>query len=91
MDELKSLRDSLDRIDRSLIELIAERFRITGEVGQLKKRMNLPSTDRERERLQMERISALAEEYGLDPQIARSVLRLLIDEAVRNHNRIKEG
>jgi chorismate mutase len=91
MDELKALRDSLDRVDRSLIELIAERFRITGEVGQLKKRMNLPSTDRERERLQMDRISALAGDCGLDPEIAKKVLRLLIDETVRNHNRIKEG
>ncbi len=89
MEELLSLRKTLDRIDENLIELIAERFRITGEVGQIKKNNNLPSSDPERERQQMERISSLALKSGLDPEIARKVLRLLIDEAVRNHNRIK--
>ena len=89
MKKLPELRETLDRIDQSLIELIAERFRITAEVGQLKKSENLPSSDPEREERQMTRISALAEEAGLDPQIARKVLRLLIDEAVKNHNRIK--
>ena len=91
MKKLLELRESLDRIDQNLIELIAERFRITGEVGLLKKKENLPSTDPERESRQMERISQIASDAGLDPEIARKFLRLLIDEAVRNHDRVKKS
>jgi chorismate mutase len=91
MKELLELRDSLDKIDKSIIELVAQRFEVTKNVGLLKKEHNLPSTDSSREQSQMENIRAFAETQGLAPDIAEKVLRLLIDETVRNHNKLKEG
>jgi chorismate mutase len=38
MKELWDLRDSLDHIDKSIIELVAKRFEVTQKVGLLKKR-----------------------------------------------------
>jgi chorismate mutase len=89
MKELWDLRDSLDHIDKSIIELVAKRFEVTQKVGLLKKEHNLPSTDSNREAEQMTRIRNIASENDLNPDIAERVLRLLIDETVKNHNKIK--
>ncbi|MDC7218808.1 MAG: chorismate mutase [Spirochaetales bacterium] len=89
MQELLELRKALDEIDDAIIGLVAKRFEVTEKVGILKKENNLPSTDSNREKEQAQRIRSLALFHNLDPEIAQKVLRLLIDETVKNHNKIK--
>lgn len=89
MKELLELRETLDEIDKALIKLVARRFQVTKQVGILKKEKNLPSTDSTREKEQANRIRSIAKEAGLSPDIAVKVLRLLIDETVKNHDIIK--
>ena len=45
LPELRSLRDSIDNIDAAIIHMLAERFRCTQRVGQLKAEHHLPPAD----------------------------------------------
>lgn len=89
MNILQEIRQSLDALDDTIITLVARRFELTREVGEIKKEKNLPSVDPVREKEQRDRVRALAVKEGLDPDVAEKFLRLLIDETVKNHNRIK--
>lgn len=87
---LDDLRKSLDNIDNALIYLLAERFRVTEKVGLLKRDLGLSSVDRSREEKIMQRVTALAKSVGLDAWFAKKVMRLIIDEVVKSHKKIKE-
>jgi chorismate mutase len=90
-DELRQLRKSIDNIDAALLRLLAERFRLTRAVGLLKKREELPAEDRSREEDQINRFDSIARDAGLDPEIARKLHSFLVEEAKKNHLRIREG
>ena len=90
MKTLAEYRSSLDRIDATLVSILAERFRITDEVGVFKKEHDIAPSDAQREKRQFERIRELAATHGLEPEIAEAVLRLVIDKAVERH-RIIQG
>lgn len=90
-EELQRLRSSIDNLDAALVHLLAERFRCTQEVGMLKARSGMPPADPTREAYQIQRLRALADESGLDPQFAEKFLALIIDEVIRNHESIKRA
>ena len=89
--QLASFRASIDNIDAALVHLLAERFKITKAVGRFKAEVNLPPADPERERVQVARLRALAEEAGLDPQFTEQFLRFIVAEVIQHHRRIAEG
>lgn len=86
--ELAALRGSIDNLDQALVCLLAERFRITQEVGHLKATKGLPPADPERERQQIARLRALAHAAGLDPEFAEKFLTFIVTEVVRHHEQI---
>lgn len=87
-ENIQALRARIDEIDREIVSLLAERFRITDEIGTYKKAHGLPAVDELRERVQFQRITRLAEEIGLDPDIAVRILRSVIDEVVGRHRKV---
>lgn len=90
-EQLAKFRASIDNIDAALIHLLAERFRITQEVGQFKATAGLPPADPGREDRQIARLRALAEESGLDPVFSEKFLRFVIAEVIHHHERIAAG
>jgi len=86
---LVECRQKIDAIDKQLVVLLTERFRVTQRVGEYKRDHNLPPVDTAREAAQEVRITALATEAGLDPAFARKMLRLIIDEVVKNHKALR--
>ena len=86
--ELTSLRQSIDNIDAALIHLLAERFKFTQQVGRLKASTGLPPSDPEREKVQISRLRALAEESHLDPAFAEKFLNFIVAEVIHHHERI---
>ncbi len=87
--KLDQFRRSIDNLDAALIYLLAERFRLTQRVGEYKKEHNLPPADKSREARQIERLRSLAAESELDPDFAERLIRFVIDEVIRNHERIR--
>ncbi len=82
---LTRLRSSIDNIDAALVLLLAERFKITRQVGEHKARSGLGVVDPERERQQFARLRDLAKSAGLDPAFSEKFLRFVIDEVVHEH------
>ncbi|HEX8509990.1 MAG TPA: chorismate mutase [Propionibacteriaceae bacterium] len=83
--ELGRLRDSIDNMDAALVHLLAERFKITQQVGLLKAAQGLPAADPDREAQQISRLRRLAEEAKLDPEFAEKFLSFVVAEVVRHH------
>ncbi len=86
---LAGYRKSIDNIDAALIHILAERFRITQAVGAYKATTDLPASDPGREERQIARLRKLAEEAQLDPDFGEKLLRFIIDEVIRHHEKAK--
>lgn len=86
--ELQRLRDSIDNIDAALVHLLAERFKFTKDVGQLKAAHGLPPADPAREAQQIARLRTLAESAKLDPDFAEKFLAFIVREVIRHHEAI---
>ena len=86
--ELGRLRDSIDNMDAALVHLLAERFKITQQVGELKALHGMPPADPARESRQIARLRALAEEAKLDPEFAEKFLGFIVAEVVRHHEAV---
>ena len=86
--ELTALRLSIDNIDAALVHLLAERFKFTQQVGRVKAASGLPASDPEREKVQIARLRALAEESHLDPAIAEKFLNFIVAEVIHHHQSI---
>jgi chorismate mutase len=86
--ELVGLRESIDNIDAALVHLLAERFKFTQSVGRLKAASGLPASDPDRERVQIARLRALAEESHLDPAFAEKFLNFIVAEVIHHHQTI---
>ena len=87
--ELAEARHSIDNLDAALIHLLAERFKITQRVGQIKAAYDLPPADPEREAQQVARLRQLAVESQLDPEFAEKVVTFIMTEVVRHHTQIR--
>ncbi|MGO2749598.1 MAG: chorismate mutase [Pseudoclavibacter sp.] len=87
---LTSIRGSIDNIDAALVHMLAERFKFTTLVGELKAEHGLPPADPDRERRQILRLRQLAEEAHLDPEFAETFINFVIAEVIRHHERIAE-
>ena len=86
--ELLRLRLSIDNMDAALVHLLAERFKVTQRVGELKAEHDLPPADPDREAAQIARLRALAEDARLDPEFAEKFLTFVVAEVVRHHEAI---
>ena len=82
---LSGFRDSIDNIDAALVFLLAERFKVTQQVGAYKATAGLPPADPGREATQIARLRALATTAKLDPEFSEKFLRFIIDEVIRHH------
>ena len=86
--ELASLRKSIDNIDAALVHVLAERFKVTQQVGRLKARSGMAPSDPAREAAQLQRLRALASEADLDPAFAEKFLSFILAEVIQHHEEL---
>ena len=53
----KELRNSIDKVDDQIFDLILKRFDYVEKIGNIKKEMNMPVDDKAREKIIFERLS----------------------------------
>ena len=78
-DALSGIRERLDDVDVALVGILAERRALIREVIDFKRARGMGVVDRGREDAMLTRIGTMACDRGLDPRIARQVLRAVID------------
>lgn len=76
--ELNRLRDEIERIDRVLVQMIAERVRIARAVGVVKRLEGLPTLDPAREATIIRRAGSFAREVGLPEEDVREIFWHLV-------------
>lgn len=91
MDSLEDLRKSIDNIDNAIVAMLAERFKVTTRVGHYKASNEMPAKDAAREASQHKRMHELSEQYGLDPDLASSILDTVIAKVVESHEQIAKA
>lgn len=91
---LEDLRKQLSDIDRRFIELVAERQRVVSDIGRHKQSEGAATRDYAREKDVLDMGRAKAQELGVDPDLAESLLRSLITTSLESQERdrvIAEG
>ena len=91
LEDLERLRASIDNMDAILLHTLAERFKLTQQVGVLKAEYDMPPADKAREARQIERLQRLAAESGLDPAFAEKFLNFIVAEVIRHHEKIRSS
>lgn len=87
-EQLQRYRRSIDNIDAVLIHALAERFKLTQSVGELKAEHGMPPSDPAREQKQIARLRRLAEDADLDPEFAEKFITFVIAQVIHHHERI---
>ena len=80
-EELNALRDKIDAVDKQLIDLLAARRALVGEVGEVKSRHGLPIYAPDREASMLARRRAEAERLGVPGDPIEDVLRRVMRES----------
>ena len=77
--DLDDVRARRDDADRALVAVLAERSTLIQEVIGYKRARGMAVVDRGREDAMLDAVEVAAGSVGLDPRIARQVLRAVID------------
>ena len=86
---LDDLRQRLSAVDTELVKLIAERQKIVAEVSAHKITTGSPTRDYARERDILNRVQRQSAELGLDPDVAVSIMQLLIRSSLTHQERTR--
>jgi chorismate mutase len=89
--ELLTLRDRIDEIDAQLLNSLAQRFELTGRVGELKAEQGLEAFDGAREAEKLQRLRSLAADCGVSEALTDELFSRIMREAVENHRRLKNA
>ncbi len=81
-DTMADLRGQIDRIDRALLDLLAERARYIDRAIVLKPRENLPARTTGRVAEVITNVRLGATERGLDPELVERIWTELIEAAI---------
>lgn len=74
---LENLRTDIDRIDESLIDLLAERMDISESIGRIKERSGLTVLQTDRWNAVLEKVRTLAKEKNLDDGFITEIFNLI--------------
>jgi prephenate dehydrogenase/chorismate mutase len=90
-DDVEALRGKIAAVDREILRLARERIDVAREIGRIKVRRAQPVRDYAAERLVIERTRATCAELGLPFELGEGVLHVLIEEAVRVQEELRES
>ncbi len=83
--KLEKLRGQIDKTDKKLLKVLAERFVLTRKVGEYKKEANLPDKDKIREKQVFTQRKKWAEELDIDHSLVEKLFQLIIKKVCQEH------
>jgi chorismate mutase len=81
--DLQEIREHLDRIDKTIVFMLAERMSLIPKVAEYKKENHVERYQPEREKEIMQVKRALAEELKLNPDLVEDLFKRIIQDAHR--------
>ena len=87
--ELLEVREKIDAIDERLLDLLAQRFELTHQVGLLKANQQLSALDATREAEKLARLAELSTDRELNPELVKELFQRIMQQVVRNHEQLK--
>ncbi len=79
--KIDEYREGIDAADRELVRLLAERLKLTSNIGEVKTREGLPVLDAARERRVIEKVRAMATDLNIDPSDVERIYERIIEAA----------
>ena len=90
-ESLALLRQEIDRLDDELLELLAKRMRVSGEIGRFKKEHSMPVIQADRYNSLMEKRVNAGESLGMSADFIRTILAAIHEESVNKQLEIVNG
>lgn len=91
MNHLEKLRADIDRLDKELLKVLGERFSATRKIGHIKKLNKIVATDESRFNDLLSLWRDCATLNKIDQNVAESILGLIHDAVVSEHDAISTG
>jgi chorismate mutase len=88
MDKLAGFRGELNAVDAEIVRLLGRRYGICRAVAHYKREHGIPMMQPGRVAEVKERCAQMAREHGMDPDFARRLYGMIIDEACRMEDEI---
>ena len=88
---LAELRAGIDEVDNRIIDVLVERFKLTREIGILKRDAGFGPVDPKREHELYERVRSRAVANTIDPETVEAMYRALMTHVVVEHEAIARG
>ena len=77
------LRWQIDQIDESILEFLARRMQVSSEMGEYKRKNNMPALQTMRYNEIIEHCTAFGKTLGLNPDFVQEVIKEIHEESVR--------
>ncbi len=87
--DLESLRQRLSEVDAQLVELVAQRQRIVGDISRHKLQEGIATRDYQREKRVLDGARERAVAFGLSPDLAEQILKLLIQSSLTSQEQAR--
>ncbi|MCL5093794.1 MAG: chorismate mutase [Patescibacteria group bacterium] len=81
MERLESIRQEIDKTDKAIVDLIAQRLELARKAGRLKKAVGVKIIDRKREEEVLAKRAEIGGELGLSTEFVKDLFKKLIEEA----------
>ena len=86
---LEELRENIDKADKKLLEILAERFSLTQKVGEYKKEHNLEALAQGREERVFKARKEWADEFEIDSTLIKQIFTLIMEDVKTNNTKFK--
>jgi chorismate mutase-like protein len=87
-EELKHLRQEIDKIDKNIVELIATRLEVVKSVAKIKQELGIPVILPDRINEVLNKNSNLAKQLNSDSDLVRDLFEKIIETAIVSENKI---
>lgn len=85
---MQELRPQIDKLDRQLIKLLVARASYIDRASELKPGEGLPARIPDRVEDVVQRVRKSSDELGMDPDLAETLWRILIDWSIAREERV---
>lgn len=83
MDDISTLRASIDAIDSKLVALLVERIDLSKRIGSIKARLDVPVDSAENEQSKIDKLVQIGEAGLVSPEFIQNVFEEILYESRR--------